>query len=252
MLFFYAYIAELITNKLEMVIGNGLVAKAFDVYRSNNRYLIFASGVSDSTNTDSEAFEREQQLLIKCIKEHRDKIFVYFSTCSVYDKALSHTAYVLHKLKMEELIVSFHTQYYIFRISNLVGNSNNPHTIVNFFVRHILSGEFFYLWNNASRNIIDVDDAFLICDHVLQNNRNSNEIINIANTVNYDVKAIVKEIEAFFQINGNYKFVDNDSHPEIDVSAIKGIISALDINFGSNYLKMIINKYYSSNDIQTS
>lgn len=232
-----------------MVIGKGLVAKAFDAYSTDNRFLIFASGVSDSTNTDLKSFDRERQLLIKNLQEHKEKIFVYFSTCSIYDTVLSKTPYVLHKLEMEKLVSSVHKQYNIFRVSNLAGRSSNPHTVLNFFVQHILSGTSFFLWNNASRNIIDVDDAFSICNYVLQRDNPYNGIINIANAVNYDVKVIVKEIELFFQKRGNYILVENDSHPEIDVSAIQSIVSALNIKFDDNYLKTIINKYYAANDI---
>jgi nucleoside-diphosphate-sugar epimerase len=228
-----------------MVIGTGLVAKAFDAYKTDNRFLVFASGVSDSTNTDKNAFDREKQLLMKNLKEHEEKIFAYFSTCSIYDTVLSKTPYVLHKLEMEKLISDLHKRYYIFRISNLAGHSANPHTVLNFFVQHILSGTSFFLWNNASRNIIDVDDAFSVCNYILKKNSSYNKVINIANTVNYDVKIIVQEIENFFQKKGNYTLVENSSHPEIDVSAIQSIISALNIKFDSNYLKAIINKYYA-------
>lgn len=234
-----------------MVIGNGLLAKTFDTYKTDNRFLVFASGVSDSTNTDKSAFDREKQLLIKCLVDHSEKVFVYFSTCSVYDTVLSKTPYVLHKLEMEALIADSHKHYYIFRISNLAGESANPHTILNFFVQHILSGTSFFLWNNASRNIIDVDDAFSICNYIVKQDCSYNKIINIANIVNYDVKVIVHEIEHFYKKKGNYTLVENSSHPEIDVSEIQSIISALNIKFGNDYLKKIINKYNATNDIQT-
>ena len=234
-----------------MVIGTGLVAKAFDAYKTDSRFLVFASGVSDSTNTDKNAFERERQLLMRSLKEHQEKIFAYFSTCSIYDAVLSKTPYVLHKLEMERLISDLHKHYYIFRISNLAGQSSNPHTVLNFFVQHILSGISFFLWNNASRNIIDVDDAFSICNHILQKDYSPNGVINVANTVNYDVKVIVQEIEHLLHKRGNYTLIENSSHPEIDVSAIQSIISALNIKFGKDYLKTIINKYYAANDIQT-
>ncbi|HRO85738.1 MAG TPA: NAD-dependent epimerase/dehydratase family protein [Niabella sp.] len=232
-----------------MVIGKGLVAKVFETYKTDNRFLIFASGVSDSTNTDKNAFDREKRLLIKSMKEHEEKIFIYFSTCSIYDTVLSKTPYVLHKLEMERVISALHKRYHIFRVSNLAGRSPNPHTVLNFFVQHILSGTPFFLWNNASRNIIDADDAFLICNYILQESNSYKRVTNIANTANYDVKVIVREIELFFQKKGNYTFVENFSHPEIDVSAIQSIISMLNIKFDNDYLKKVINKYYAANDI---
>jgi len=33
-----------------MVIGNGMVAKRFESYKTNDQFLIFASGVSNSKN----------------------------------------------------------------------------------------------------------------------------------------------------------------------------------------------------------
>lgn len=234
-----------------MVIGNGLLAKTFDAYKTNNRFLVFASGVSDSTNTDKNAFDREKQLLIKCLVDHSEKVFVYFSTCSIYDAVLSKSPYVLHKLKMENLVSDLHNHYYIFRISNLAGHSDNAHTVLNFFVRHIMSGTSFSLWDNASRNIIDVKDAYSICNAILQEDRMYNTVINIANPVNNNVIEIVQEIEKVLRKKGNYKLIESFSHPEIDVSAIQSRISSLNINFGSNYLKSILNKYYAPDDIQT-
>lgn len=234
-----------------MVIGNGMVAKAFDVYSKNDRYVIFASGVSDSTNLNAQLFDRERALLTQCVKQNEDKVFVYFSTCSVYDSGLKETAYVKHKLAMEELIAENHKHYFIFRVSNLAGYSKNTHTVLNFFVQHILSGDFFYLWKNAHRNVIDVDDAFAICNHIVRENHLANTIINIANPVNYSVVEIVAAIESFIGKKGNYEIVRKDSIPQIDVSAIRDIIGKLNIKFDEYYLKRVINKYFSVNDLQT-
>src|SRR4051812_15129296 len=118
-----------------MIIGNGLVAGGFKQYRKDKRCLIFASGVSNSTNSDSNAFCREQLLLEEMINTHGNKTFVYFSTCSVYDPSMQNSPYVLHKLSMEAIIKRRHNNYHIFRISNLAGQSGNPHTFLNFFIQ---------------------------------------------------------------------------------------------------------------------
>ena len=49
-----------------MVIGNGMVAKRFESYKTNDQFLIFASGVSNSKNINPAAYERELILLQKC------------------------------------------------------------------------------------------------------------------------------------------------------------------------------------------
>jgi nucleoside-diphosphate-sugar epimerase len=232
-----------------MVIGQGLVAKGFSSYQADNSYLVFASGVSNSSDKDITNFEREKKLLIKTINEHADKILVYFSTCSMYDNSLKNSFYVQHKIEMEETIQKGHPHFYIFRISNLAGKTSNRHTVLNYFIRHILDGHFFYVWQKASRNIIDVDDAYAICDHILQNKMYKNEIINIANPVNYPVIAIVNEIERYFDKKGNYELLDKESNPVIDISPIKEIITGLNINFDAGYLSRTIKKYFSNDDI---
>ncbi|HEX5025944.1 MAG TPA: NAD-dependent epimerase/dehydratase family protein [Agriterribacter sp.] len=234
-----------------MVIGNGLVARAFDAYRENNRYVIFASGVSDSTNLNAELFNRERELLMQTLEQNEGKVFVYFSTCSVYDNGLKETAYVKHKLMVEKIIAENHKHYFIFRVSNLAGHSTNTHTVLNFFVQHILSGDFFYLWKNAHRNIIDIDDAFAICNHTIMEDYLANKIINVANPVNYSVLDIVAAIERFTGKKGNYAVVEKYSLPEIDVSVAKDVIDKLNITFDENYLTSVINKYFATNDLQT-
>jgi hypothetical protein len=82
-----------------MVIGNGMVAIRFESYKTNDEFLIFASGVSNSKNINPEVYERELILLQRSIQENREKIFVYFSTCSIYDPEEENSKYVLHKSK---------------------------------------------------------------------------------------------------------------------------------------------------------
>src|SRR5260221_8610309 len=204
-----------------MVIGQGLVAKGFSSYQADNNYLVFASGVSNSSDKDIANFEREKKLLHEIINEHADKILVYFSTCSMYDNTQKNSFYVQHKIEMEETIKKNQPHFYIFRISNLAGKTNNPHTVLNYFIQHILTGHFFYVWQKASRNIIYIGDAYSICDYILQNKLYKNEIINIANPVNYRVTTIVNEIEEYFDKKGNYELLDKESNPIIDISPIK-------------------------------
>ncbi|PWT71928.1 MAG: NAD-dependent dehydratase [Bacteroidetes bacterium] len=227
-----------------MVLGNGLVANGFKRYEHDDRFLIFASGVSNSANREVAEFVREQELLEYSIRENQHKTLVYFGTCSVYDPVLNNSPYVIHKLAMEKLIRENHSDYFVFRISNLAGNTSNPHTVLNFFVQHIISGQFFYLWKNASRNIIDMEDAFAICDRILQKETFKNEIINIANPANYAVTQIVGTIEKLLGKKGNYELIEKGSNPVINTDAIRPIISELGIQFDSAYLCRTIEKYF--------
>src|SRR5688572_5332524 len=137
-----------------MVVGKGLIARAFEpLYSKDNRFLIFASGVSNSGNTEAYEFKRETGLLEQAIQQHPEKTLIYFSTCSIYDPSMQQSLYVQHKLAMENLIQTRHPDYHIFRLANLAGKTNNPHTFLNYFAQHIQSGSFFYLWKQAWRNV---------------------------------------------------------------------------------------------------
>jgi len=150
-----------------MIIGNGLVANGFKQYDSDD-IVIFASGVSHSAGNNAAEFLREAGLLKNIINQYPQKKLAYFSTCSVYDPAMQSSPYVLHKLAMENMLREEHKHFYIFRVSNLAGKTANPHTVLNFIFLHISGNIPFLLWKNAYRNIIDIEDAAMICHDILQ------------------------------------------------------------------------------------
>lgn len=109
-----------------MVIGNGLLAKTFETYHASNDVLIFASGVSNSKETNPEAFKRELALLKATIQNYPKAKLVYFSTASITDASVNTSAYVQHKIALENYIKSTTTNYLILRVSNVVGVNGNP------------------------------------------------------------------------------------------------------------------------------
>ncbi len=221
-----------------------MIAKRFSDYAEDSRFLIFASGVSNSTLNDENAFKREADLLYNAIKNHPQKNLVYFSTCSIYDPSMKKSPYVLHKLEMENLIRSYGINYTIFRVSNPIGKTENPNTVLNYFVNHILQKKEFTIWKYASRNLIDLDDIYLICNYILSNNLFKNHKVNIANPVNYPVTHIVQAIEKHFGIEGNYQLADKGNSPLINTSVIQPILSKLKINFNNSYLSCLLQKYF--------
>jgi nucleoside-diphosphate-sugar epimerase len=227
-----------------MIIGNGMVAKRFESYKTNDQFLIFASGISNSKNINPEAYERELILLQQSMKKNQEKILVYFSTCSIYDPGEENSKYVLHKKQIEHLIQKDQKRFYIFRVSNLVGQSGNRNTILNFYVYHILNGINFDLWTNATRNLIDIDDMYKIADDVLKKGVIQNQFINIANTENYTTQEIITAIENLWNIKANYIPIQKGNPFIIDLAAIRPIMKELGIHFGKNYLTNLLRKYY--------
>ena len=227
-----------------MIIGNGLIAVRFEKYSDNENFIIFASGVSNSKNTDPAAYERERNLLLATMLQHTTKTLVYFSTCSINDPEEKDSMYVLHKKSLEELIQKTQANYHIFRVSNLVGKTSNQNTILNFFIQHINNGDHFNLWTGAVRNLIDVDDMYAIADHILTKSLFRNSIINIANPESYKVTAIVNAIESTSKLKANCTLIQKGEIFNIDTSLITPIINKLHLSFGKDYLFNLLSKYY--------
>jgi nucleoside-diphosphate-sugar epimerase len=227
-----------------MVTGSGMIAKRLSDYAQDDRFLIFASGVSHSILNDSKAFEREKDLLSDTITNHSKKNLVYFSTCGIYDPSMKNSPYILHKLEMENVIKTSGINYTIFRVSNPVGKTDNSHTVLNYFIKNIREKKEFTVWKYASRNLIDLDDMYAICHYILSNHLFKNLTVNIANPVNYSVISIINVIEEHFGIKGNYRLAEKGNSPLIDISFIQPIISKLAIDFNNFYLPSLLQKYF--------
>jgi nucleoside-diphosphate-sugar epimerase len=227
-----------------MVVGNGMIAKRFSRFANDTNRLVFASGVSNSSNKEEESFKKESDLLLQEMSKNPDATLIYFSTCSIYDPSLQEAAYVQHKLKMEDLIKSVASSYIIFRVSNPVGFTNNHHTLINYFVEHIRSQVPFTVWSYASRNLIDIDDMATICETIITDDAWLNKMVNVANPVNYPVQLIIETLEQHFGMKGNYEIVEKGNSPLIDTTEIQPLFSSLHIDFGNDYLNHLLNKYY--------
>jgi nucleoside-diphosphate-sugar epimerase len=229
-----------------MVIGNGLIANKFKDYANLEDVVIFASGVSNSKNVHIEEYCREIELLQSTMNAYPNSQLVYFSTCSIFDPEESKSAYILHKKKIEAIIIKTQAHYNIFRISNLAGSTSNQFTILNFLIYNITNHIPFNIWQNAERNIIDVDDMYKIVHFILLNKLLPNSITNIANPLNYLVIDIAKTIENIFNTKGNYGKIEKGAAFKINTETIKDIITQTAIHFGEDYLKNTILKYYSA------
>ena len=227
-----------------MVIGSGMMGKAFSMYQDNSAVLIFASGVSNSRETERIAFEREESALVEALRDNADKSFMYFSTCSIADPEAGRTPYVLHKLKMEGLISSAHSRHFIFRLPQVVGISANRTTLLNYFYDMIIKSEPFTVWKNANRNLIDVEDVVKIAGYIIDNQLCRNSVQNIA-ALHYPVLEIVQLLEKIAGVKGVYTLIDRGTPFDIDNSLTLKIADELKIIFDEGYLERTLRKYYA-------
>ncbi len=232
-----------------MIIGTGLLATTFnDLYESNQNVCVFASGVSDSQCLDMQQFEREKYLLSDMLSKHPDVTnFVYFSTCSIADNSLKKSRYVKHKLAMEALVLR-HGGAVIFRLpqiaSDHLGNSKN---LLNTIYSAIINNREFLLYEGSYRNIIDIEDVLVLVECYLNSTKDRQQIVNIANALNYPVSEIVAVMEKVIGKQAAYKRVTKGEEYLIDKDEVidKCCVNN-NIVFGEGYLYDVLRKYYAS------
>lgn len=228
-----------------MLIGSGLLAQAFaGQFSQRDDVCIYAAGVSNSSCIDAQEFERERRLLSEALAEAKHAgVFVYFGTCSVADPEAQNTPYVQHKLAMEQLVAA-HSSYLILRLPQVAGKTPNPHTLLNFLYARISRSEAFNLWSKAKRNIIDIDDVAAIASQFIADDSARMATLNIANTSNDSMLDIVAAMERAVGKCAIYYLVERGSEYLIDTSAILPVLKNAGVKFDSDYLDMVIRKYY--------
>jgi len=229
-----------------MIIGTGLVASAFTPYSLSKdpNIIIFASGVSNSRETNNAEFSRERDLLLKTLEQNRDKSFFYFSTCSVADPQLRTSPYVAHKIAMETLVRSA-SEYAIFRLPQVVGKTSNPNTLTNYLYQHIKSRDLFQVWTHASRNIIDVDDVASIVSHLQSSRKTHNVTVNIACPFSIPISRLVAIFELILNTKANYTLVAAGGSYPIDATITCQAAQELGVTFDEMYIEKLLRKYYS-------
>jgi len=231
-----------------MTIGNGLIANGIQLSsNSAKEVLLFASGVSNSNETNPIEFNREKKLLIEAIKNNMDKTIIYISSCDVEDP-VNNKKYYKHKLHMEAVVQNTVKNYYIFRLPQVVGKTNNENTLFNFLVNKINKNEQFDIWTLAKRNLIDIDDVNKVINFIIKKNILKNSIINIASSRNYSILEIVNKIENFLGKKAIYRKLLKGHEYKVDISNIKRILIELNLTFDETYLDDLLFKYIKIED----
>lgn len=227
-----------------MVIGNGMMANAFKEFENDNSVVVFASGVSNSKETEITAYQKELTLL-SSLKDTKATL-IYFSSCSIFDNSLTTSLYVNHKKQIEKFIELNFNHYWIFRLPNVIGKSTNSNTMVNFFCNSIINNHSFELFKNASRYFIDVDDVQATIKKVIELKNLKSGCYNLLFPFPYRVDRLVEILEIFLNKKG--KYLVNEKEGEFyDVQISDELLPF--VNFDKQdpekYLNEIIAKYYS-------
>ncbi len=231
-----------------MVVGNGLMAKRFALYIENCEYLLFASGVSDSSNTVQSHFDREELLLRDSLKTYTAKTFVYFSSCDAECIHTKDNLYYQHKRNMENIIKSHSKNFFIFRLPQVVGKGGNYKTLINFFIFSIAKHRKFNLFEDTYKNILDIDDVFIFCDYILKHRLYQNTTINIVNSIYFKTEDIIKKIEIFLNEKAIYRSVKAGTSCKYTNFISKEVTAKVNVVFDENYVDRLLVKYYKEHN----
>jgi nucleoside-diphosphate-sugar epimerase len=226
-----------------MLVGGGLIARAFAEFGANPDIKIFASGVSNSLETSRDEFSRERNLLQSEIDGFRG-LLVYFGTASIHDPSEASRPYVLHKKAMESLVAGSCRCFLIFRMPQVVGRNAKANTIIEYFHQKILAGEPFEVWGGARRRLIDVDDVAAICRAQIAKRESYNRAFDLVPPVSIGAEEIVVELASILGQSARYSLVDRGGDLELDVTPFVALAKELGMTFGADYPRHVIRKYY--------
>jgi nucleoside-diphosphate-sugar epimerase len=237
------------------IIGNGMIARGLSCYSADiNDAVVFASGVSDSTLTDRQEYERECQALEQVISDcrQRDKTLVYFSSGgTVYGKRnderkedaplFPETVYGRHKVRCESVISSSGIRYLIARLPTVVGQTKSKTQLIPVLIKRAMEGNVTLL-KDAERDIIGIADVAGIIVAILRNLRR-NEIINVASGISVPVSDIFSEIQNNLGVKPTIKIISGGDKQRFNVDKLHAYCPK--IRFTTDYYKSIIREYIS-------
>ncbi len=229
-----------------MIVGSGMVAGACKALKGWESDILYASGVSNSSEHRKELFDREIALIESYLsKMDRDSSFVYFSTTSILDPSKAQSSYIKHKLEIEAMLRSDNLNHLIIRLPNLVGRSKNPHTLTNFFAESIQTGRPVKLINSAIRHLIDVSDLAFILNEIKDKFGKTKATVNVETNRPLTARQILSLMEESMQkkvevIEAVEPLIIQNSIVD-EYSGVKYIFETSD-----NYHRDLIRKYYAS------
>jgi nucleoside-diphosphate-sugar epimerase len=227
-----------------VVVGHGMMARAFSAFAGDAGVLIYASGVSDSGETRPDAFRRESGLLQRTRADHPDALLVYFGTCSVDDPDRRDTPYVRHKLEMESQIRSSPGPWMVLRLPLAVGPGRRGKTLANFLYDRIIHGRAFDVWAHSTRYPIDVEDAYRIASRLIEDRSMWRRTVNVALRA-YKVLDFVRILEEITGRKAAYALVEKGRHFELHCPEVAALAGELHLDFSEGYLEKVLRKYFT-------
>jgi nucleoside-diphosphate-sugar epimerase len=224
-----------------MVIGGGLIAKNMSSFVNNNDIVIFASGVSNSKETNKFEYQREIDLLTSFFGTK--KKFIYFSTCSILYDCIEKTNYIDHKKNIENIISANFENYLIFRLPNVVGITKNLNTSFNYFKQKLISGGLINVERHATRYFIDIIDVVESISPIILDKKSNNKTINVCFNNKINILDFINTMSKYMNLEPKIILEDKGCSFDIDNKEFINKVCKKYTSIGNDYNLNLIKKY---------
>ena len=147
---------------------------------------------------------------------------------------------------MEELVRVRHGNF-VLRLPQVVGRTDNPHTLTNFLRDRITSGQRFTIWGHAERNLVDVDDVVALATYLLLDaGGDIPPSVAIAADRSLPMPELVSTFERVLGITARCVVEDKGSAMRIEPRLPACHAQALGIDLGEGYAERVLRKYYGT------
>lgn len=225
-----------------IIVGSGLIAKALDKIPNNNDFLIFASGVSDSSETRELEFQREIDLIQESLL--RNKKLIYFSSLDVVLRKDKLNSYLRHKLNVEKILEK--KSAIVLRLPQLVGLRQNKKNLIPYLYNKIVNKKEFELKINYQRNLVDIKDLSKIVECLIKKKDYSEKFLNIFNPKFTKILDIIRIIEKLSNTDAIYTISEEDFEMN-NLTVSEEYLSFLkesSVEFHNKYNYDLIKKYF--------
>jgi UDP-2-acetamido-2,6-beta-L-arabino-hexul-4-ose reductase len=190
------------TVALAKIIGTGTIAEAFQESKLGGKFVILASGVSDSSCEDANAFSREFATISKVLLENKGSTFIYFSSLRARDI----NAYYRHKSSVENMLFNSQEFVHIYRVPQVI-SMTNKRTLVGFLFDRVINTKKFSLRVNAERYLLAPSDLVRLVGLLSNSYIRKSCLLNLKPMLSISVMGIVQLIE---DISGRKAIFEKD------------------------------------------
>jgi hypothetical protein len=193
-----------------MLLGSGLIARAFKRVKIDNQNIIIAAGVSDSACVSKTEFYREKKLIEASLE--KNKKIIYFSSQSCANNALK-TPYFTHKRNIERIILQYSPYNVVLRIPQIascLGNSNN---LIHAFYNMLVSQKVITCYDGAKRNLIKDVDIKEVYKHIIKENLSG--LLSFCAPYNYSPLEILNSMEKVSKLKAKINIIHKKNQHDI-------------------------------------